>query len=58
MKINNVTMQMLGKYEIKNIVDEIDFEESKEDVIPFIKDISSLNIWSKDFFISITDKLF
>lgn len=37
---------------------ELDFEESKEDVIPFIKDVISLNLWSKDFFITITDKLF
>lgn len=36
---------------------EIDYTEAKEDVIPFIKNVDSLNIWSKDFFISITDKL-
>ena len=40
-----------------NKFNEIDFEESKEDVIPFIKNVDTLNIWSKDFFISITDKL-
>ena len=36
---------------------EIDFEQAKEDVIPFIKDHSVLDIWSKDFFIAITDQL-
>lgn len=36
---------------------EIDFEDAKEDVIPFIKDISTLDIWAKDFFISITEEL-
>ncbi len=36
---------------------EIDYKEAKEDVIPFIKDIDSLNIWNKDFFISITERL-
>ena len=36
---------------------EIDFEQAKEDVIPFIKDPSVLDIWSKDFFIAITDQL-
>ena len=36
---------------------EIDFEQSKEDVIPFIKDPSVLDIWSKEFFIAITDQL-
>lgn len=36
---------------------EIDFEMAKEDVIPFIKDTNSLDIWSKEFFISITNEL-
>ena len=36
---------------------EIDYDKAKEDVIPFIKDIDSLNIWNKDFFITITNKL-
>ncbi len=36
---------------------EIDFEEAKRDVIPFIKDIRVLDIWCKDFFVSITFEL-
>lgn len=36
---------------------EIDFEQAKEDVIPFIKNPSVLDIWSKEFFIAITDQL-
>lgn len=36
---------------------EIDFEQAKEDVIPFIKDPSVLDIWSKEFFIAITNQL-
>ena len=36
---------------------EIDFEQAKEDAIPFIKDPSVLDIWSKEFFIAITDQL-
>lgn len=36
---------------------EIDFEEAKRDVIPFIKDIRVLDIWCKDFFVSITSEL-
>lgn len=35
----------------------IDYNEAKEDVLPFIKDTISLNIWSKEFFISITNNL-
>ncbi len=36
---------------------EIDYAEAKEDVIPFIKNTESLNIWSSEFFISITKEL-
>ncbi len=36
---------------------EIDYTEAKEDVVPFIKNTESLNIWSSEFFISITKEL-
>lgn len=36
---------------------KIDYIEAKEDVIPFIKNTESLNIWSSKFFISITKEL-
>lgn len=36
---------------------EINFEEAKLDVMPFIKDTSVLDIWSKNFFINITTEL-
>lgn len=36
---------------------EIDYKEAKEDVKPFIKDIDSLNTWSKEFFSGITENL-
>lgn len=36
---------------------EIDFNAAKEDVIPFLKDISILDLWSKEFFVSITSEL-
>lgn len=40
-----------------NKFNEIDYNEAKADVIPFIKNVDSLNIWNKKFFISITEKL-
>lgn len=40
-----------------NRFNEIDYNVAKEDVIPFIKDTSVLNLWSKEFFISITSGL-
>lgn len=49
--INNLKELLIKKF------NEIDYKEAKEDVIPFIKNVDSLNIWSKEFFISITDKL-
>lgn len=63
--MNNIIEQMLSKYLIKNVNDEInalkeiiqiDYKEAKEDVLPFIKD-AELNMWNKDFFISITQNL-
>lgn len=40
-----------------NRFNEIDYNEAKADVIPFIKDISVLDLWSSDFFINITSGL-
>ena len=34
---------------------EIGYIQAKEDVISFIKDIRDLNMWLKEFFISITN---
>ena len=35
----------------------IDYEKAKRDVLPFVKDASKLDLWSKDFFTSITNDL-
>ena len=35
----------------------IDYKDAKNDVLPFIKNINSLEIWSSDFFIDITSYL-
>ena len=49
--INNLKELLINKFS------EIDYAEAKEDIIPFIKNVDSLNIWSKEFFISITENL-
>ena len=36
----------------------IDYKEAKEDVLPFIKDSQSLNLWNQDFFCEITEDLY
>ena len=33
---------------------EIDFNKAKEDVLPFISNSETLNLWNKEFFIKIT----
>lgn len=49
---SEILIKMLNKrFEI------MDFEQAKQDVFPFIKDPSQLNLWSKEFFIDITSKL-
>jgi len=35
----------------------IDYEQAKQDVIPFIKDKTKLDIWSPEFFMEITQSL-
>lgn len=35
----------------------IDYEQAKQDVLPFIKDPNKLAVWSQDFFDQITENL-
>lgn len=37
--------------------DEIDYKNAKEDVLPFIRNVDGLDMWSKGFFINITSML-
>lgn len=48
----NVLKEMLT-----NKFNEINYNDAKEDVIAFIEDKDSLNLWSKEFFIEITKNL-
>ena len=50
------TLEDIKKFLI-NRFNDIDFKQAKEDVFPFIKDKNSLEIWSKEFFIDITNGL-
>ena len=40
-----------------NKFNEIDYNDAKEDVKPFIKNVDSLNMWGKEFFVSITENI-
>lgn len=52
----NLTLENLKQMLIEKF-STIDFKQAKEDVQPFIKDSTKLDLWSKDFFIQITDNL-
>ncbi len=43
--------------DFKNKFDTIDYEKAKAFVKPFIKDQCSLDLWSSDFFKSITENI-
>ena len=47
--------------EIKDILhrrfESIDYDQARQDVLPFIKNPAAVEIWSKDFFVAITDSL-
>ena len=49
--INELKKILINKFE------KIDNSKAIEDVKPFIKNIDNLNLWSKEFFIEITNKL-
>ncbi len=42
---------------LKNKFKEINYAKAKEDIIPFIKDVSSLELWNSEFFVKITEQL-
>lgn len=42
---------------LNNKFNKIDYTDAKEDVIPFIQDVDSLNLWSSEFFIKTTKEL-
>lgn len=52
-KINSENLKKL----LKNKFDEIDFNQAKKDIAPFIKDNFELKVWSKDFFKSLVEKI-
>lgn len=49
--IDKVKQLLINKF------NEIDYNDAKKDVIPFIKNKDNLDIWSKEFFINITNNL-
>lgn len=35
----------------------IDFEQAKQDVLPFIKNVNMLDLWSEEFFVAVTENI-
>ena len=52
----NLTIENL-KILLNERFSNVDFAQAKEDVLPFVRDKSKLELWSKDFFIEITKQL-
>ncbi|MBA2653493.1 MAG: nucleotidyl transferase AbiEii/AbiGii toxin family protein [Gammaproteobacteria bacterium] len=42
---------------IEEKIAKIDFNQAKDDVVPFLKNTDSVRLWSNDFFIQLIDKL-
>jgi len=51
LSINDIKKILISRF------DEIDYEQAKADVEPFIKNNRSLSLWKKDFFVFITEQL-
>ena len=51
LNIDNLKSLLIERFE------NVDIEKAKQDVLPFIKDESKLDFWSKEFFIDITKKI-
>jgi predicted nucleotidyltransferase component of viral defense system len=56
--INN---EVVSKADLKMLLHQrimaVDFEEAKQDVVRFIPDAKVLNIWSKDYFLQLVDRI-
>ena len=49
-----LTLEALKKMLCERFL-QLDFQNAKQDTLPFIKDIGQLDLWSKDFFVSVTN---
>lgn len=45
------------KQSLKRHFDEVNYTQAKQDVIPFVRNSDSLNVWGADFFNQITEEL-
>ena len=50
-ELEDVKRMLMDKFQT------IDYKQAKEDVIPFIKDSSKMDLWSANFFQQITESL-
>lgn len=54
--LESLTIEMLHEA-LHSRVDEVDFEQAKSDVKPFLADIDALNIWSNEYFHQLVKKV-
>ena len=59
---NNIQIPSeLSKQTIKNLllqrIESLDVEKAKNDIQPFIKDMREIELWSKEFFVSVIENI-
>lgn len=55
-KDKNLDLDLLKSMLIEHFI-KVDFIKAKNDILPFIKDQQELDLWGKDFFISLVERL-
>ena len=53
---NKLTVELLLSL-LKEKIHNLDVELAKKDILPFLRDPQKLNIWSKQFFLAVSDKM-
>lgn len=53
---NKLTLTDLQKM-LAEKINETDFENAKKDILPFIKDAQAVDLWSKQFFLTVIEKI-
>jgi len=54
--VNNLTTEMVHQV-LHTRVEEVDFEQAKMDVKPFLANVDGLEIWSDDYFHQLVNKV-
>jgi len=42
---------------LEQTIEELDVDQARREVLPFVRDPETLTVWSKDFFMDIIDRI-